>query len=144
MANGWIKYFTDNTQEIGSDQAVSARAASWRHGRLSGMVGTSVEYDGFTLRLSGLGTYWQSDTMEVAWPNTHASTLRRRISRYINPQDTLVRYRIRDNEMVAVFNQELDEGRCILIPKPWHNKWFVLEYELSTRKPRFYVSDKQI
>jgi hypothetical protein len=82
--------------------------------------------------------------MEVTWPNAHPVFLRRRVSKLIDTQDTLIRYRIRHNEMVAVFNQELEEGKCLLIPKQWHGQWFVMEYNLKTTKPRYYISEQRV
>lgn len=144
MFSGWVKYFADNTREVGSDKAIDARLASWRNGRLNGMVGAMIAYSGFTLKITGLGVYWQSDTIEAVWPITGTSVTKRRISKLIEARDTTVRYRIRDDSMTAVFNGELEEGKCIIIPKQWLHKWFVLEYNVKTGKPGFYVSDAQV
>jgi hypothetical protein len=60
--NSWVKKFSDGTKEIGSDNAVEARKASWRHGRLDGLVAVDLCMDNrlVTLKASE-GEWWQAD-----------------------------------------------------------------------------------
>ena len=62
--NGWTKHFKDGLIETGFDRDVEARKSSWRHGRLSGLVSVSLDYESLRITLSaGEGNWWQSDTM---------------------------------------------------------------------------------
>jgi hypothetical protein len=64
MKSGWIKHFKDGQTETGFDHQVKARTASWRHGRLEGLVAVDMRHGPLQVTLSaGEGKWWQSDTL---------------------------------------------------------------------------------
>jgi len=92
MPSGWVKHFNDGTYETGYDKQVKARKASWRHGRLDGLVAADIISNGIQVTLNaGEGEWWQSDTLVSTFrgkdepgQNTY---LTRRVEYQINQKD---------------------------------------------------------
>lgn len=62
MNSGWTKRFSDGTIETGSDNEVKARKASWRKGRLEGLVAVDLCMNNRIVALqAGEGDWWQAD-----------------------------------------------------------------------------------
>jgi len=87
---GYVKLFADGSRECLSDEDVRQRKASWRHGRLEGLIGVYLCHNSICVSLiTGEGEWWQSDTMiSVRSPITQQSEFfARRIERRIAPED---------------------------------------------------------
>jgi hypothetical protein len=54
----WIKTFSDNTTELGSDKDIEAGLASWSKGRLSDIKEVQLSNDRVTCRLLAPNTNW--------------------------------------------------------------------------------------
>jgi len=84
---GWTKYFIDSTSENGSDKLIEAGKASWRRGRLDGMVAADISNGKVTVSIGSpaVGQFWQSDTFISS--NVGTKCIERRVERYISKED---------------------------------------------------------
>ena len=87
--NGWVKYFNDDTYEVGTDQDVAAGKASWRKGRLKDMVGASIHVNGTGAFLFSdeVTDFWHSDDYESSMSNQQVRRITRRIQRKLGSKD---------------------------------------------------------
>lgn len=86
IPNGWVKYFSDGTIEIGRDDD---DLASWTKGRQDKMIGVSMHHGDTSIYLmtedSQPGRFWQSDDYEVLFGEANPVRITRRIERKLGP-----------------------------------------------------------
>ena len=140
----WTKYFADGTQYIGTDIAVKNRLASWQYSQLTNMIGVDLEDNEFKLCIQGTGNYWQSDTYHSIFPGPEILLVKRRIEKQINNLDKYFCYYREGKCQFALFNGNFSAAKLIAIPSVWHNKWFVLEYNLRDKQYKYYIKDHKI
>jgi hypothetical protein len=60
---GWIKHFTDGSEEIGTDKLIQEGQASWRNGRLDGISSVTIQENRSSyMMVCSLATeWWQGD-----------------------------------------------------------------------------------
>jgi hypothetical protein len=58
MNGTWVKFFTDGTQEHGSDIDIANRTASWSRGRLSDVTEVSISEGTRSVHLNAEDTEW--------------------------------------------------------------------------------------
>lgn len=97
----WIKYFLDNSIEIGSD---ADPLASWTRGRQDKMTGVSLHHQEINLYLiteDGLpGRFWQSDDYEVVIGHEAPVRTTRRIEQKVGSKTwKIVEIDLRNNEI---------------------------------------------
>lgn len=135
----WIKHYADGTKYVGTDLAIKARMASWQNSNNDGIVAVELEHQGYTLKIQGLGTYWQSDNYSTVFPGTVSSLAKRRIEKQITSSDKFFRIYTSNDEHTIVFNNDLFEGKWVIIPPAWHGEWLILEYDVRTKTSRHYL-----
>lgn len=141
----WLKRFADGSEIRGTDRAVALRIASWSRSRLDGMVGVELEQHGFVLRIDGPGDFWQSDSYEAVFPGPGSTLIKRQIQRRIGETDTHFRCAVGDGAATVVFNGGLLEGgKWVPIRPSMRGQWLILEYDVRTRKARYYLRGSRI
>ena len=108
--NGWVKYFLDGTTERGDDEAVGQKLASWSKGRLSGMEGVSICYNGVIAAIFGEGEFWQSDDWSVPLFISEGELFARRISKKITEDDKAIVFYLGEDSYCFRFVDEEDES----------------------------------
>jgi len=100
--NGWTKYFSDGTEEHGSDTDVNLGRASWSKGRLDSMVSVSLSHAGRHIALSGIvpGEFWQADLFEAVLFTSGSTLIARRLARRIGPNDRLMQIYSTDHSVM--------------------------------------------
>jgi len=145
MKSGWVKHFEDGQSETGFDAQIAARKASWRHGRLNGLVAIDIQSGGvrYTLKASA-GEWWQSDTFVSTFNGPNKPGINRHLIRRAE-------YRLQDSDItkyVCMTKREADTqfkrisvesqedamslyltGNYLLMPIPldWIGQWVYLE-----------------
>lgn len=144
--SGWIKYYVDGTKVVGDDQAVQQKLVSWRKTPLQGMCAAEIRHDNASIVLRGAGPFWQSDGYESLFPGPQTRLVKRRIECVMYPEDKYIGLSFRSNQSsyTAAIGQLIDDGRLIPIKPEWHNKWFVLEYEILNKTVQYYCSEIKI
>lgn len=141
----WIKYFANGAREFGTDQDIEKRVASWSRGNLKDIISTELLHSGSLLRISGPGTYWQSDTYEAISTSYKSTLVARRIERQILPTDAFFRVIETNNSISVYFNHNLDQsGKFIPVKPEWHCKWLILEYNVRKQQVTYYLSDGRV
>lgn len=82
----WIKLFSDGTDEKGTDTNIAKGKASWSRGRLTQMIAAVLHYSGRTVRLEGIGPYWQKDIATMSF-NSSPKRIARQLGKKINEDD---------------------------------------------------------
>jgi hypothetical protein len=143
--NGWIKKFGDGTKEVGTDELVRAKRASWSRGRLSGMIGVELHHGASHVFLDGTGKFWQSDDYEVLLLEPTPTLKTRRLQKKIEPMD---RFFCWDhvNGLHTFVIAHTAEG-C------WHHThierrhidhWFTIELDVTTGQVTFSYQEQRI
>jgi len=141
----WLKYFIDGSTYRGTDAAVAAKKASWRKSPSCNMTGVELVQGQCKLEIHGLGTYWQSEQMESTFPRTNTIRIRRRIERKIVVTDTHFRVVAGPGGTKIVFNgRPLGNGHWFPVKKTMHNKWLILEYDMRTKRARYFFKDNRV
>jgi len=138
--NGWRKHFTDGTCHYGPD---GDERTSWSKSRLDYMTGVDLEHRNVSIKIQGPGQYWQSDTMEVIYPEGTPTVIQRRIEKLVEPQDHYFSYRIFTDGIVVSFNK-LATGRPQMVPPSEVGKWFILELDVRTGKVSHYFRSERV
>lgn len=144
--NGWIKHFADSTKVIGDDLSVQRKEVSWRKSKSEGMLAAEIQHDGTSCIIYGPGPFWQSDGYESCFPGFETKLVKRRVEIQIQSSDKHLRFEFRPNQSsyaIAVDGGALS-GSIMEVPSHWHGKWLVLEYDVSSRNVKYYVSENKI
>jgi hypothetical protein len=134
----WIKFFTDQTQIIGSDDLVQKGLVSWSRSRLDSMIGVTLEHNGNKLAIQGPGEYWQSDTLESVYPGPGVRERTRQIEKKIEACDRFFRIDLGISSTTIYFG-DMGKGKVIPISKDKVGQWFILELDVSKGTTRFYI-----
>lgn len=141
--NGWTKYFIDGTTEVGSDEDVRDKKASWRSGRLSDMNACKLVHSDANIVLKGTGEFWQSDDMEVGFLESIPTYVVRRIEKLIEDKDKAVMIRILSEKSLEVeFLDHVAAGSYALINHT--GQWLVAELDLQEFRGRVFFSEGKI
>jgi hypothetical protein len=141
----WLKSFSDNTCEKGTDQEVAVRLKSWSRGRLDNIISVRLHHIGLDLEIHGLGEYWQSDTYESIFSSTNSTVVQRRIERKVVPPDSDFRVFSNNSKLSVFFNPNpLAIGKYFSISPDLYDKWLVAEMDLKTMKVKCYFSDGRV
>lgn len=131
-----MKSFADGKVEVGTDEDVSLKKASWSKGRLTGISSVEIHYNEARLIIEGTGEYWQSDDYEVDFGRKTPTIITRRIQKKINTYDAFMCIYSVDKSMyikVASFASDMGNTRNHIARIPDKNigKWLTLEYNLK-------------
>ena len=147
--NGWIKYFADGSMEVGRDEDIVSRHASWTRGRLENMFAVELHHEGHTIVIEGTGQFWQSDDLEAHVGFNHEyNIVTRRIQKKIEGTDHWLlsdvydkyqRYKICSYESIGdngfSHRRQLDNLQ---------GKWFTVELDLKTGHVIFDFKENRI
>lgn len=150
--NGWVKYFLDSTVEIGTDNDVRLKKASWSRGRLSDMTGAKILFNNKGFLLQGIGSYWQSDDLDAKIFDKTSSLAVRRLQKQIDKDDMWIYVTMTDTgKKFTVQNARQDpyslppaNAQTYAVTKDLVGKWLTLEYHIESNETRMYFSDTQI
>jgi hypothetical protein len=145
MMNGWIKKFADNTQEIGEDNFVRIKLASWTQGRLSNIIGVELCHNDQRIFFDGIGSFWQSDDYEIDFLESTPKIKTRRLQKKITNYDRFITYEHIDNtywfKLLPVPNGHIN---VIQIPNHAQEKWFTVELNIETQKVSWRYEENKI
>lgn len=132
MENGWIKWFAGQEPEYGLDRMIAAGVASWRKGRLLGMVGAEVHFNERAIKLSSdkPGEFWQSDSFKASMLGGSQSLVIRRIQRKIEEHDRCLDiYKTKELLQISVYSglQNKIYTQLIAVQEAWKGQWLTLE-----------------
>lgn len=146
--NGWIKLFADGTDEIGSDEYISKKLASWSKGRLEDMTGVELHHNGTVVILEGTGSFWQSDDLIARMSqNGRSQLITRRIQKQIQDDDmwlltdhcpNFYRYSVASYRNI----QHPFSGKMRILAQ--RGKWLTLELDVVTNNVIFSFQDRRI
>lgn len=148
MQNGWVKKFADGSLEVGSDNDVRLKKASWTRGRLENMTGVELSYNGYLIILEGTGDFWQSDDMEAIFMGGVGSkVVKRRIQKKINEWDRYLF--ISQTNSHAYFSVESSPrheefGVTKKLDNAYRNAWLTIELDTGTRNVIYNFSEHKI
>jgi hypothetical protein len=135
--NGWIKHFADGSKEVGTDQAVYAKKASWSKGRLADMIGAEVVHGNKRIAILVPGEFWQSDDYDVSFLQSTPSLVKRRLQ-----------YKIQKSLGLKVEWQ--DDSVVVLLCPGFYateeqvGQWVTIELDIKTGKFDFTVQENRI
>jgi hypothetical protein len=135
--HGWVKYFADGTKEVGTDEDVHMKRASWSRGRLTSMVGAEVIHGNVRMAILSPGRFWQSDDYDVDLFESTPSLVIRRLQRQIQRGDILY---ARANKETLVFSTE----GSLVAPDTHIGKWLTLEYNVSEQQLSYRIAENII
>jgi len=136
MESGWLKYFTDGSRETGTDTEVDARKASWRNGKLDGLVAVDLCMNNRLVSLkAGEGNWWQADSYIAKLTpgtKTKGELVARRVMRQLTEQDMgkFVFQTTNDNHITIEIGDKLplaNPGEAIKLAHPHAGKWLIVE-----------------
>lgn len=134
---GWIKHFADGTKEVGTDEDVGMKRASWSRGRLTSMVGAEVIHGNVRMAILSPGEFWQSDDYDVDVFEPTPSLVVRRLQKKIERGDGLRRVQD-DNSIVLSLDDTYVPSEEII------GKWLTLEYNLAKQQLRWKIKENRI
>ncbi|MHA2066452.1 MAG: hypothetical protein ACXABY_18935, partial [Candidatus Thorarchaeota archaeon] len=152
---GWIKHFKDGESETGFDHQVRARTASWRHGRLEGLVAVDIRCNETQYTLSaGEGNWWQSDTLvsKFRGPGKAGETsyLVRRVEYQISQDDVgkFVSQTANGNHIVIKVDSKLPRAdnkpkEALRLGHPHVGKWLYVSVIAQTGEVTVTFHDKK-
>lgn len=140
----WTKRYVDGNSIIGDDILVSRNLISWSKTSLENMIGAEIEDSGIKLEITGIGSYWQSDTYISNFSSPKSQRVKRRIERFIDVNDKFFCYRNQNNSGKISFNQRIENEKYVSIPPSWINKWFILELDIVTKQISYYIRDGKL
>lgn len=153
VEEGWTKYFKDGNIEVGSDRLVRARAASWRHGRLKGLVAAGLRHGPLRVTLSAdEGNWWQSDTMVSKFRGYgkagETSYLVRRLEYQISEKDIgkFVSRIINGNLVVVKVSGELPltmAGEAVKLASSHVGKWLYVSLDVQSNMVTISFHDER-
>ena len=139
--NGWVKRFSDNTSEVGSDPVVQRREASWSRGRLDDITSVELHDTGHVAILEGFGEFWQSDDYDVNIYQSKPQLITRRIQKKINTYDCfLLLGGLSDYKIYKIVGSKPADmvGFGHIQPlEPYKNQWLTVEMDVQTGKIMF-------
>jgi hypothetical protein len=142
----WVKKYADGKILRATDTAVGKGQLSWRYTSLDNMVGAELRQDDILLSIFGPGEYWHSDTFESVFPGPGTQMVARRIEKKINQDDKF----FKDNNNTAngiyaiEFSNNAAPGKWVAIPPSQVGKWLILEYNIRTKRCKWYLKDGRI
>lgn len=148
--NGWIKKFADGQTEVGTDRDVRRKRASWSRGRLSGMVGVSLQHEGTTVIIEGTGDFWQSDDLEVNFFEPTPSYITRRLQKKLTEDDRWLLItsapggKYYKYEVLSLPPVELVGRQMFPVKQGVAGKWLTLEIDARTKSVIFDYKDDRI
>ena len=135
---GWIKLFADGTEEIGTDEDVHKKQASWSQGRLEDMIGAEIIHGNKRIAIHAPGTFWQSDDYEVTVHQNGEPELKvRRLQKQININDNLSVKQFENSFLIA--SQE-----AYLMMHNLVGKWLTLEMNVETGQLSYNIQETMI
>lgn len=145
--NGWIKYYSDSTTEIGSDEKVQTKQASWSKSKLDQISKAELEHNKFIISIKGSGNYWQSDDWEA---DQFGSTkiLIRRLAKQIDIVDNYIYIRKNSNRQEFVIATEIPREAYLkmhtVITPELVGQWFLVELNVNTNQVSTSFSKEKI
>lgn len=145
---GWVKYFYDGTSYVATDKDIATRVSSWRNSRFEGLQRVDIFHDESPiLSLSGIGEFWQSDTMEAPVGGEGFHIVKRRVQKRITSRDIIATIETQ-GDALAVNVHYLLPASLIRTTIPLRardiGKWLTLEYDVVSGNKRHYLSDVRI
>lgn len=127
----WVKTFSDNTQEIGTDNLINLKIASWSNGNLDNIKKVSLTLLPRTATIKITGTeYYQFDRY-LANLDTSGRVIPKRVARVIQVKITsshvgsyLLYNIIRNNAYLVISPTQVKNG--ILITKDMIDQWVTI------------------
>ena len=146
--NGWVKLFADGTKELGTDEDVKRKLASWSRGKLINMIGSEIYQDNIKMAIEGLGPYWQSDDYDVSFMESTPSMVIRRLQKQITKDDAFWMCNVGLKTFKYIFlslqEQQIYAGNTDPVPKEWVGKWFTVTLDLKQRTCLFSIEESKI
>ncbi len=146
--NGWIKKFADGTEEVGTDQDIGRKLASWSRGRLDNLTSVELRHNGSLVILEGSGEFWQSDDYEAVVYHNTSTLVTRRIQKKLHDADHIVMLNCLNGVHIYKIACTNDPGfaqsnrRTI---HPEHNgMWFTLELDVLKKQIIFDFKGERI
>jgi hypothetical protein len=155
MKQGWVKHFKDGQTETGFDHQVRARTASWRHGRLEGLVAVDMRHGPLQVTLNaGKGNWWQSDTLVSKFRGYgrvgETSYLVRRVQYQVDEKDVgkFVSRTINGNHMIVKISSELPPfdnkpKEAVELACPHVGKWLTVALNVENSNVTVKFLDKK-
>ena len=145
---GWIKYFFDGTSYVATDDQIATGLVSWRNSRFEGLQRVDILHqDEVVMSLKGAGEFWQSDTMEVNFPEGSPRVVKRRVQKKLGSRDIL--YSIQEEHNIlnieVHYFMPLPQHKATIPIKGYNiGKWLTLEYNTDRGNKLYYLSDNRI
>jgi len=147
---GWIKHFTDGTKEVGTDDNIRQKKASWTKGRLQNMLGAEVHAGNVQLVIMGAGEYWQSNDYDVDVFQKVPTMVIRRLQHKIIDGVKYGVWRIGIHIISVAPLHYMTE--CDLVPieiidmnsSESTDKWITLEYDIQSNNFSWRLEDNKI
>jgi len=142
--NCWFKMFEDHTMIQGSDEEVRNKMVSWCRGPLDKMNGAAVMHGDAYITILGKGEYFQSDTIEVVFPDNQENVIKRRVEKQINSDDKMYSIGYVPEKFFIVRFGEVESNQIFNINSEDIGKWLILEIDTRTLKMKHYLSDNKV
>lgn len=137
----WTKWLADGTEIRGEDSDVRRGLISWSR-TLTRLVAAEINR-GYTLKISGPGEYWQSDTFETSSVLSTPINTKTRIEKKIETTDIIYSFQVKTDGM-HIKLWACPGWTTKTMPPGSIGKWIVMEYDLRTKFVRTYFSSEKI
>lgn len=148
--NGWTKYYSNDTNLVGSDLDVEQELVSWSESSLDNMIACDLSHNDYFLKINGIGNYWQSDDyiLDLSQPSGSPGTrICRRLQKQIDASEQyakLIQHSVDKNFEVITYNEEQQDINGIVELATLTGKWLTLEIDLINDYVRFSILDSQV
>jgi hypothetical protein len=147
MSYGWIKHFSDNTIENGSDLLISSGKASWSRGRLTDISFVELYNNSSRSILSVSNTTWhQFDRYaSIATPNnTSSSRLLYQVIQSEIKSEHAGLYLYKKNHIFTLSTKVIKTGYDdkMILDDPYVGKWLALVLYPNCQTPYLFLSDR--
>lgn len=149
----WIKRFVDGTTEIGTDDLVRSRRASWSRGRLDAMAAVSLSSGDLEVWLGGTlpSAFWQSDDLEVNLLEVNPKRIVRRVQRRLISLDNIILERwVKPGQVYELYITSKQELPLVGFLPRWVlcdqyvGQWITVEIDLLSQSFKQYLTPQRI
>jgi hypothetical protein len=153
---GWCKFYADGAQYYATDPELRRKAKSWRKSKSEDIVMVMIRDKSLnTTRIKGVGEYWQSDSQMAQFilnRTVPGVTVTRRIMKRIEDHDKAILIRKKAKHVFAEFHTTVpppppantNDHLFVINTNEHVGMWFVLETDVNSGKPDYYLSPEKI
>ncbi len=142
----WTKFFYDGSKYIGEDKEIACGRASWRRSLNEGIIGVELHEGDVSLRINGVGEFWQSDLISSAFLGG-SEIIRRSIQKKIENRDAFVCVE-GDNQQLSLkvytTPPTCKKGEMFPIQGYMIGKWLTLTYDIERGSVNYSFLDNKL